>query len=92
MFILKSKHKKIKALNQIKITDFSQQLNETRSQRVRAALFPETFSEEIQVPSTHIHPQYPTTVQQLSEPSQMLKHALINLINYQVYMKIKFLF
>lgn len=63
--------------------DFNQQLTETRSQRVRAALFPETFSEEVQVPSTQIHPHQPTCVQRLAEPSQMLKHAVINLINYQ---------
>ncbi len=29
-----------------------------------------------------VFPQ-PTAVQRLSEPSQMLKHAVVNLINYQ---------
>lgn len=62
----------------------NQQLNQTRSQRVRAAMFPETLEEGIQIPSTQIHPDQPTAVQRLSEPSQMLKHAVVNLINYQV--------
>ena len=30
-----------------------------------------------------IHHDQPTAVQRLSEPSQMLKHAVVNLINYQ---------
>ena len=62
----------------------NQQLNQTRSQRVRAAMFPETLEEGIQIPSTQIHPDQPTAVQRLAEPSQMLKHAVVNLINYQV--------
>lgn len=62
----------------------NQQLNQTRSQRVRAAMFPETLEEGIQIPSTQIHPDQPTAVQRLAEPSQMLKHAVANLINYQV--------
>ncbi len=59
------------------------QLSQTRSQRVRAAMFPETLEEGIQIPSTQIHPDQPTAVQRLAEPSQMLKHAVVNLINYQ---------
>ena len=62
----------------------NQQLNQTRSQRVRAAMFPETLEEGVQIPSTQIHPDQPTAVQRLAEPSQMLKHAVVNLINYQV--------
>ena len=62
----------------------NQQLNQTRSQRVRAAMFPETMPEGVQIPSTQIQPDQPTAVQRLSEPSQMLKHAVVNLINYQV--------
>ncbi len=65
--------------------EMNQQLNQTRSQRVRAAMFPETLEEGIQIPSTQIHPEHPTAVQRLSEPSQMLKHAVVNLINYQVH-------
>lgn len=64
--------------------DINQQLNQTRSQRVRAAMFPETIPEGVQIPSTQIEPDQPTAVQRLSEPSQMLKHAVVNLINYQV--------
>jgi len=63
--------------------EMNQQLDQTRSQRVRAAMFPETLEEGIQIPSTQIHPDQPTAVQRLAEPSQMLKHAVANLINYQ---------
>lgn len=62
----------------------NQQLNQTRSQRVRAAMFPETLEEGFQIPSTRTHPGQSTAVQRLAEPSQMLKHAVVNLINYQV--------
>lgn len=61
----------------------NQQLSHTRSQRVRAAMFPETLEEGIEIPSTQFDPAQPTVVQRLSEPSQMLKHAVVNLINYQ---------
>ncbi|XP_055680923.1 armadillo segment polarity protein [Lutzomyia longipalpis] len=65
------------------VDDINQQLSQTRSQRVRAAMFPETLEEGIEIPSTQFDPQQPTAVQRLSEPSQMLKHAVVNLINYQ---------
>lgn len=61
----------------------NQQLSQTRSQRVRAAMFPETLEEGIEIPSTQMDQAQPTAVQRLSEPSQMLKHAVVNLINYQ---------
>lgn len=64
-------------------TEMNQQLTQTRSQRVRAAMFPETLEEGVQIPSTQFDPAHPTAVQRLSEPSQMLKHAVVNLINYQ---------
>lgn len=62
----------------------NQQLTQTRSQRVRAAMFPETLDEGLEIPSTQYDPAQPTAVQRLAEPSQMLKHAVVNLINYQV--------
>lgn len=65
------------------VDEMSQQLSQTRSQRVRAAMFPETLEEGIEIPSTQFDPGQPTAVQRLSEPSQMLKHAVVNLINYQ---------
>ncbi|XP_052562172.1 armadillo segment polarity protein isoform X3 [Culex pipiens pallens] len=68
---------------QDQVDDMNQQLSTTRSQRVRAAMFPETLEEGIEIPSTQFDPQQPTAVQRLSEPSQMLKHAVVNLINYQ---------
>lgn len=55
----------------------------TRAQRVRAAMFPETLEEGIHIPPTQIDAAHPTAVQRLAEPSQMLKHAVVNLINYQ---------
>lgn len=68
---------------QEQVDDMNQQLNQTRSHRVREAMFPETLEEGLQIPSTQIHPDQPTAVQRLAEPSQMLKHAVVNLINYQ---------
>lgn len=64
--------------------EMNQQLSQTRSQRVRAAMFPETLEEGIEIPSTQFDQAQPTAVQRLAEPSQMLKHAVVNLINYQV--------
>ena len=55
----------------------------TRAQRVRAAMFPETLEEGVQIPPTQLDAAHPTAVQRLAEPSQMLKHAVVNLINYQ---------
>uniref|UniRef100_A0AAY4CZG2 CTNB1 protein n=1 Tax=Denticeps clupeoides TaxID=299321 RepID=A0AAY4CZG2_9TELE len=55
----------------------------TRAQRVRAAMFPETLEEGLQIPSAQFDSSHPTNVQRLAEPSQMLKHAVVNLINYQ---------
>lgn len=68
---------------QEQVDEMNQQLNQTRSQRVRAAMFPETLEEGIEIPSTQFDPSQPTAVQRLAEPSQMLKHAVVNLINYQ---------
>lgn len=68
---------------QDQMDDMSVQLSQTRSQRVRAAMFPETLEEGINIPSTQYDPQQLTAVQRLSEPSQMLKHAIVNLNNYQ---------
>ena len=65
------------------VDEMSAQLNQTRSQRVRAAMFPETLDEGMEIPSTQFDATQPTAVQRLSEPSQMLKHAVVNLINYQ---------
>lgn len=59
------------------------ELNQTRSQRVRTAMFPETMDEGMEIPSTQFDPNQATSVQRLAEPSQMLKHAVVNLINYQ---------
>ncbi|XP_028300782.1 junction plakoglobin-like [Gouania willdenowi] len=55
----------------------------TRKQRVQAALFPETLEEGATILSTQTDPSQMTNVQRLAEPSQMLKMAIIHLINYQ---------
>lgn len=55
----------------------------TRAQRVRAAMFPETLEEGTTILSTQTDPSQMTNVQRLAEPSQMLKTAIIHLINYQ---------
>ncbi|XP_022244021.1 catenin beta-like isoform X1 [Limulus polyphemus] len=68
---------------QDQMEEITQQLIQTRSQRVRASMFPETLEEGIEIPSTQFDPEAPTAVQRLAEPSQMLKHAIVNLINYQ---------
>ncbi|KAI5719330.1 hypothetical protein M8J76_008697 [Diaphorina citri] len=68
---------------QDQVDEMNSQLSQTRSQRVRAAMFPETLEEGIEIPSTQFDTAQPTAVQRLTEPSQMLKHAVVNLINYQ---------
>lgn len=55
----------------------------TRAQRVRAAMFPETLEEGTTILSTQTDSSQMTNVQRLAEPSQMLKTAIIHLINYQ---------
>ena len=47
-------------------------------------MFPETVDEAMDIPSTQLDPGNPTAVQRLAEPSQMLKNAVVDLINYQV--------
>lgn len=47
-------------------------------------MFPESFDSDFQVPSVQVHPGKLSAVQRLAEPSQLLKHAVVNLINYQV--------
>ncbi|XP_030757588.1 armadillo segment polarity protein [Sitophilus oryzae] len=68
---------------QDQVDEMNSQLTQTRSHRVRAAMFPETLEEGIEIPSTQFDPQTQTAVQRLAEPSQMLRHAVVNLINYQ---------
>ena len=53
------------------------------SNRVRAAMFPETIDEGMEIQQTQMDTTNPTAVQRLAEPSQMLKNAVVDLINYQ---------
>lgn len=55
----------------------------TRTQRIRAAMFPETLEEGTTILSTQTDPSQMTNIQRLAEPSQMLKTAIVHLINYQ---------
>ncbi|XP_061578671.1 junction plakoglobin-like [Cololabis saira] len=63
--------------------DLDAQYTMTRAQRVRAAMFPETLESSTTILSTQTDPGQMTNVQRLAEPSQMLKTAIIHLINYQ---------
>ncbi|XP_067869764.1 catenin beta-1-like [Heterodontus francisci] len=65
------------------LPDMEEQLASTRGQRVRAAIFPETLESGIHILSTRMDPGQETNVQKLSESSQMLKAAIVQLINYQ---------
>ena len=66
------------------VNDMNAQLSQTRTQRVRAAMFPETLETGTTFPYPQLDPNNPTAVQRLSEPSQMLKQAVTGLVNYQV--------
>lgn len=63
--------------------DLNEQYTMTRAQRVRAAMFPETLEEGTAILSTQTDPSQMTNVQRLAEPSQLLKTAIVHLINYQ---------
>lgn len=71
----------IKAMNGDHIDEMRDRLNQTAPQRVAAALYPE-MDGVMDIPSTQYTNQ-PTAVQRLAEPSQMLRHAVVDLINYQ---------
>lgn len=47
-------------------------------------MFPESAADGDKIPSTQLVADQPTNLQQLSQPSQMLRAALQNLVNYQV--------
>lgn len=64
------------------IDEMSQQLHQTTTQRVAAAMYPEAIDNDMDISSTQMTGNL-TAVQRLAEPSQMLRHAVVNLINYQ---------
>lgn len=64
------------------LEEIGNQLRQTTNQRVAAAMYPETVDNSTSIPSTQFNGQQ-TAVQRLAEPSQMLVHAVVNLINYQ---------
>ncbi len=56
------------------------------SDRVRMTVFPDTAANEgaEEIPSTQILHDRQTNLQKMAQPSQVLKAALQNLVNYQV--------
>lgn len=74
---------------QINMTELNQQLNQTRSQRIRAAMFPESLEDYGYVTAAQQSGnlvnlgQPPSAVQRLAQPCQVLKTAIVHLINYQ---------
>lgn len=62
--------------------ELESQLAMTRAQRIRAAMYPETVEDSSLLITTQVEGQQ-TNVQRLAEPSQMLKSAIVHLINYQ---------
>ncbi|XP_042333393.1 junction plakoglobin-like isoform X4 [Sceloporus undulatus] len=62
--------------------ELESQLAMTRAQRIRAAMYPETVEDRSLLITTQVEGQQ-TNVQRLAEPSQMLKSAIVHLINYQ---------
>ncbi|XP_029365107.1 junction plakoglobin-like isoform X2 [Echeneis naucrates] len=64
-------------------TDLDAQYSLTRAQRVRAAMFPETLVEGEAAMPVQSDPAQQSNVQRLAEPSQLLKTAIVHLINYQ---------
>lgn len=65
-------------------SDLNERYNATRSQRIRAAMFPETMAEGDYSSAGAGDVGQSQNVQRLAEPSQLLKNAVVNLINYQV--------
>lgn len=64
-------------------SDLDAQYSLTRAQRVRAAMFPETLVEGEAAMPVQSDPTQQSNVQRLAEPSQLLKTAIVHLINYQ---------
>ncbi len=73
--------------HQQNMDDINQQLNQTRSQRIRAAMFPESLEDYAYMNQQQMGPDQingrSTAVQRLAQPTQQLKTAIMHLINYQ---------
>lgn len=72
----------VKNLNGEDIGDLRHPIHQTTTHRVAAAMYPEAIESAMDIPSTQYSSQQ-TAVQRLSEPSQMLRNAVVDLINYQ---------
>lgn len=64
-------------------TQMNDHFNNTRSSRVRQAMFPETIDDGMDIPQTQMDQHDQTAVQRMAEPSQMVKSAVTDLCNYQ---------
>lgn len=64
------------------VDDMNAQLGQTRSQ-CRAAMFPESHEDGINIPSAQFDQHQLTPEQRLAEVTEMLKHDVASLINYQ---------
>ncbi|PAA71079.1 hypothetical protein BOX15_Mlig009386g1 [Macrostomum lignano] len=72
----------------VSMDTLNRQMHRGRAVRVRQALFPETVGAEAEQMAgletlTRGRRRLPTSVQQLAEPAQILRTAVVNLINYQ---------
>lgn len=72
----------IKGMSGDNFDDVRNHLQQTTTQRVAAAMYPEAIDNGMEIPSTQ-YTNHQTAVQRLAEPSQMLRHAVVDLINYQ---------
>ena len=64
------------------VDNIGDQLRSTTNQRVAAAMYPDSINNDTTIPSTQFDHQQ-TAVQKLAEPSQVLVHSIVNLINYE---------
>lgn len=68
----------------INSTAINEELQRSRADRVRAALFPETVGDPSKIPSLQMHRDVPTAIQFLSPPCLELRDAIADIINYQL--------
>ena len=57
---------------------------QSRPDRIRMTMFPETIQEGDEIPSTQMMSNQQTNLQRLAQPAQILKSALSSLATYQV--------
>lgn len=66
------------------VREMNRQINSARAHRIRAAIFPESIDENEELNTNPVNTAISnSSVQRLTEPAQILKHAVANLINYR---------